>query len=91
MERVLGGVDARLYRHALNGALSHALGGGGGDAGVAGAGSAWLYSNAKSELAPMEDRGVIFMPIARPTAPRWSTPRATCDAIERITAGNTRI
>jgi multidrug efflux pump len=29
-------------------------------------GSWWLFSTAKSELAPMEDRGVIFMPVRAP-------------------------
>ena len=50
------------------------------------AGSWWLYTSAKSELAPLEDRGVIFMPI---TAPDGSTLEYTAryaDAIQRITA-----
>ncbi len=51
------------------------------------AGSWWLYTTAKSELAPIEDRGVIFLPV---TAPDGSTLEYTSrylDAIQRITAG----
>jgi multidrug efflux pump len=53
---------------------------------ASGGASAWLYSSAKSELAPLEDRGVIFMPVR---APDGSTLRYTArylDAIERIAA-----
>ena len=33
---------------------------------AAGGASAWLFIHAKSELAPTEDRGVIFMPVSAP-------------------------
>jgi len=50
-------------------------------------GSVWLYSTAKSELAPMEDRGVI---VANVNAPDGSTLDYTArylQAIERIGMG----
>ena len=37
----------------------------------------WLFRTAKSELAPVEDRGVIALPVRAPTVRRSSTPRAT--------------
>ncbi len=51
------------------------------------AGSWWLYTTAKSELAPIEDRGVVLLPV---TAPDGSTLEYTSrylDAVQRITAG----
>ncbi len=49
-------------------------------------GSAWLYSTARSELAPMEDRGVIFLPIRAPDGATLEYTARYLDAIERITA-----
>ncbi len=85
MERVLGGVG-RGYATVLNGALAHRwvvilvmL--------AAGFGSAWLYKNTKQELAPMEDRGVIFMPINAPDGSTLDYTARNLDALDRITAG----
>ena len=53
---------------------------------ASGAGSWWLFTNAKSELSPMEDRGVIITSV---TAPDGSTLEYTgryLRAIERITS-----
>ncbi len=50
------------------------------------AGSWWLFQTAKSELAPMEDRGVIFMPVSAPDGSTLSYTARYLDAIERITA-----
>jgi multidrug efflux pump len=52
---------------------------------ASGAGSWWLFTNAKSELSPLEDRGVIVTSV---TAPDGSTLEYTgryLRAIERIT------
>ncbi len=46
----------------------------------------WLFSTAKSELAPMEDRGVIFMPVRSPDGATLQYTARYLDAIERITA-----
>jgi len=50
------------------------------------AGSAWLYSTAKSELAPYEDRGVIAMPIRAPDGSTMAYTARYLDAIEAITS-----
>jgi multidrug efflux pump len=47
-------------------------------------GSAWLYLNAKSELAPVEDRGVIFMPVSAPDGATLDYTARYMDAIQRI-------
>ncbi len=53
---------------------------------VAAIGSAWLYRTAKSELAPMEDRGVIFMPISAPDGATLEYTARNLDALDRIAA-----
>ncbi|HLL12593.1 MAG TPA: efflux RND transporter permease subunit, partial [Rubrivivax sp.] len=50
------------------------------------AGSAALYLTAKSELAPMEDRGVIAMPIRAPDGATLQYTARYLDALENITA-----
>ena len=50
-------------------------------------GSWWLFSQAKSELAPIEDRGVIFMPINAPDGATLEFTARYLDAVERIVAG----
>ena len=50
------------------------------------AGSWWLFSNAKSELSPMEDRGVIFMPVRAPDGATLEYTARYLDAIEGITS-----
>lgn len=47
----------------------------------------WLFSHAKSELAPLEDRGVIFMPVSAPDGSTLEFTSRYLDAIERITSG----
>ena len=49
-------------------------------------GSAALYLTAKSELAPMEDRGVIAMPIRAPDGATLQYTARYLDALENITA-----
>jgi multidrug efflux pump len=46
----------------------------------------WLFSTAKSELAPIEDRGVIAMPIRAPDGATLEYTARYLDAIEAITA-----
>ncbi|MFN5048572.1 efflux RND transporter permease subunit [Roseateles sp.] len=46
----------------------------------------WLFSHAKSELAPLEDRGVIFMPVSAPDGATLEFTARYLDAIERITS-----
>jgi multidrug efflux pump len=53
---------------------------------AAGAASAWLFATAKSELAPIEDRGVIAMPIRAPDGATLEYTARYLDAIEAITA-----
>ncbi|HLL17532.1 MAG TPA: efflux RND transporter permease subunit [Rubrivivax sp.] len=53
---------------------------------ASGAGSAALYLTAKSELAPMEDRGVIAMPIRAPDGATLQYTARYLDALENITA-----
>ncbi|MEH0165055.1 efflux RND transporter permease subunit [Roseateles microcysteis] len=52
-----------------------------------GGGSWWLFSKAKSELAPLEDRGVIIMPVNAPDGATLEFTARYLDAIEKITAG----
>ncbi len=51
-----------------------------------GAGSAWLYLTAKSELSPLEDRGVIAMPIRAPDGATLEYTARYLDELERITS-----
>jgi multidrug efflux pump len=53
---------------------------------AAGAGSAWLFSGAKSELAPMEDRGVIIMPVRAPDGATLEYTARYLDALESMAA-----
>ncbi|MFY7857619.1 MAG: efflux RND transporter permease subunit, partial [Rubrivivax sp.] len=49
-------------------------------------GTAWLFINAKKELAPMEDRGVVAMPIRAPDGATLEYTARYLDAIEKIGA-----
>ncbi|UDF34840.1 UNVERIFIED_ORG: efflux RND transporter permease subunit [Shinella sp. XGS7] len=53
---------------------------------ASGAYSWWLFTHAKSELAPLEDRGVIFMPVSAPDGATLEFTSRYLDAIERIGA-----
>ena len=53
---------------------------------ASGGGSAWLYTTAKSELAPLEDRGVIAMPIRAPDGATLEYTARYLDALEAITS-----
>jgi multidrug efflux pump len=53
---------------------------------VSAGGSWWLFSTAKSELAPMEDRGVIFLPIRAPDGATLDYTARYLDAVETIAA-----
>jgi len=55
--------------------------------GAAGAGSAWLYFNAKSELAPLEDRGVVLAIVNAPDGATLDYTARYLQHIERIAAG----
>jgi multidrug efflux pump len=82
MERVLTGLSA-AYERSLRRALRHRW------AVVlvmlaAGGGSAWLFSTSRSELAPLEDRGVIFMPVSAPDGSTLEFTGRYLDAIESI-------
>ncbi|MBP6902954.1 MAG: efflux RND transporter permease subunit [Burkholderiaceae bacterium] len=44
----------------------------------------WLYTGTKSELAPIEDRGVIIMPVRAPDGATLEFTARYLDAIERI-------
>ncbi len=50
------------------------------------AGSWWLYTNAKSELAPLEDRGTIIMPVRAPDGATLDFTARYLDAIDKIMA-----
>ncbi|MFY7901679.1 MAG: efflux RND transporter permease subunit [Rubrivivax sp.] len=52
----------------------------------AGGASWWLFSTAKKELAPMEDRGVIFMPVRAPDGSTLEFTARYLDAIDAITS-----
>ncbi len=51
---------------------------------AAGAGSGWLFSTAKSELAPLEDRGVILATVNAPDGATLEYTERYMRAIERI-------
>lgn len=53
---------------------------------ASGGASWWLFSTAKSELAPIEDRGVIAMPIRAPDGATLEYTARYLDAIEAITS-----
>ena len=46
----------------------------------------WLFTNAKSELAPLEDRGVIIMPVRAPDGATLEFTARYLDAIDAIAA-----
>jgi multidrug efflux pump len=48
--------------------------------------SAWLFMGAKSELAPVEDRGVIFMPVNAPDGATLDFTARYLDEVDRIAA-----
>jgi len=84
MENLLIGVT-RAYGRALRWTLAHRwlvllvmLASAGG--------SWWLFSTAKSELSPMEDRGVIAMPIRAPDGATLEYTARYLDAIDAIAA-----
>jgi multidrug efflux pump len=51
---------------------------------ASGAGSWWLFSTAKSELSPMEDRGVIILPVTAPEGATVDYTRRYLDAVGKI-------
>ncbi|MCH7342218.1 efflux RND transporter permease subunit [Pelomonas sp. CA6] len=51
---------------------------------TAGGASAWLFIHAKSELAPTEDRGVIFMPVNSPDGATLEFTARYLDAVDRV-------
>jgi len=51
-----------------------------------GAGSWWLFTTAKSELSPMEDRGVIAMPVRAPDGATLEYTARYLDALDAIAA-----
>jgi multidrug efflux pump len=53
---------------------------------AAGGASGWMFMAAKSELAPVEDRGVIAMPIRAPDGATLEYTARYLDAIEAIAA-----
>jgi multidrug efflux pump len=53
---------------------------------ASGAGSWYLYTTSKSELAPLEDRGVIAMPIRAPDGATLEYTARYLDALEGITS-----
>ncbi len=84
MERALEATEA-LYRRSLQWILAHSwlvllvmM--------CSAAGSWWLYTTAKSELAPIEDRGVLFLPVTAPDGSTLDYTSRYLDAIARLTA-----
>jgi multidrug efflux pump len=82
MERVLVGLTSG-YRSALGAVLNQRwivllvmL--------ASGVGSWWLFSTTKSELSPMEDRGVIFLPVTAPEGSTVEYTRRYLDAVGKI-------
>ncbi|MBB4843696.1 multidrug efflux pump [Paucibacter oligotrophus] len=55
---------------------------------ASGVGSWVLFSTAKSELAPVEDRGVIFMPITGPDGATMEFTARYLEAVDRIAASH---
>jgi multidrug efflux pump len=53
---------------------------------AAAGGSWWLFSTAKSELSPLEDRGVIIMPVRAPDGATLEYTARYLDALDKITA-----
>lgn len=53
---------------------------------ASGAASWWLFSTSKSELAPIEDRGVIIMPVRAPDGATLEFTARYLDALDRIAA-----
>jgi multidrug efflux pump len=53
---------------------------------LAAGGSWWLFSTAKSELSPVEDRGVIIMPVRAPDGATLEYTARYLDAIDKIVA-----
>jgi multidrug efflux pump len=53
---------------------------------ASGAASGWLYFTAKSELAPLEDRGVIIMPVRAPDGATLDFTARYLDAIDKVVA-----
>ena len=53
---------------------------------AAAGGSAWLFHTSKSELAPMEDRGVIIMPVRAPDGATLDFTARYLDAVDAIAA-----
>ena len=53
----------------------------------AGAGSAWLFVTAKSELSPLEDRGVVLAIVNSPDGATLDYTARYLQHIERIAAG----
>ncbi len=53
---------------------------------ASGVGSWWLYTHTKSELAPLEDRGVIIMPVRAPDGATLEFTARYLDAIDAIGA-----
>ncbi|MGE4052049.1 MAG: efflux RND transporter permease subunit [Piscinibacter sp.] len=51
---------------------------------ASGAASAWLFKNTKSELAPVEDRGVIFTSVNAPDGSTLEYTQRYMQAIERV-------
>ncbi|MGA1286191.1 MAG: efflux RND transporter permease subunit [Rubrivivax sp.] len=54
---------------------------------ASGAGSWWLYTTTKSELAPMEDRGVVLVNVSAPDGSTLQYTGRYIQAIERIASG----
>jgi multidrug efflux pump len=82
MERVLVGMTGG-YRAILNRVLDHRwivavvmL--------ASGVGSWWLFTTTKSELSPMEDRGVVIMPVTAPEGSSLEYTRRYLDAVGAI-------
>ena len=53
---------------------------------ASGGASWWLFSTAKSELSPIEDRGVVFMPVRAPDGSTLEFTSRYANAIDRIAA-----
>ncbi len=82
IERGLHAVD-RAYQRALVWSLSHRwlvllvmV--------ASGVGSWWLWTSAQRELAPLEDRGLIFMPVSAPDGATIQYTAKYLDAVARL-------
>jgi multidrug efflux pump len=53
---------------------------------ASGGASWWLFSTAKSELSPIEDRGVVFMPVRAPDGSTLEFTSRYANALDRIAA-----